>query len=403
VNRTAEVAEDEKKLYKAFTQPDKYTGWLFRQPHTILAMIFAGSVLIYVALNRDESQGFESNVKFGLGTVVLVYLFITALQNRDGLFIRPHPIIWRIVMGAAVLYLMILVFLLFQTADDARWLLSKLDTRLGKPLPERSYAEDCRVYTPDDPESSFRNIRDCFIDEFVLAHFVGWFGKSIMLRDYWLCWIFSVSFEILEISLEHYLPNFAECWWDHIVVDILLCNYLGFWIGLKVCDYFRMKPLHWIAKVKPEVEQYKWEVFSSWQRLFAVIVLILIFSMVELNAFFLKFVLWIPPPHPINVSRLILWWAIGQPGMREYYQWVTDPNCKKFGTASWLCAAVMGMEVLLWLKFGQGMFPNPTPPLIFWGWTISTAVFLLWCFWYFGYYKPAKAKRQSSEPKKKAN
>jgi phosphatidylserine synthase 2 len=214
-------------------------------------------------------------------------------------------------MGAGVLYLMLLVFLLFQTVDDVRWLLGKVDPNLGKPLPERSYAVDCRIYTPEDPTSSFRNVRDCFYDEFVLAHFLGWFGKGLMLRDYWLCWLFSISFEILEVSLEHYLPNFAECWWDHILVDIFLCNYTGFWLGLKVCDYFRMKPLNWIAKVKPDVEQYKWEVFSNWKRLFAVLVLVFVFSMVELNAFFLKFVLWIPPPHPINVLRLLLWWAIG--------------------------------------------------------------------------------------------
>jgi phosphatidylserine synthase 2 len=59
--------------------------------------------------------------------------------------------------------------------DDARFLLSKLDSRLGKPLPERSYAEDCALYTPYDEQSSFRNLRDTIWDEFILAHFFGWF------------------------------------------------------------------------------------------------------------------------------------------------------------------------------------------------------------------------------------
>jgi hypothetical protein len=26
----------------------------------------------------------------------------------------------------------------------------------------------------------------------------------------------SVMFEILEYTLEHQLPNFSECWWDHV-------------------------------------------------------------------------------------------------------------------------------------------------------------------------------------------
>lgn len=37
-----------------------------------------------------------------------------------------------------------------------------------------------------------------------------------MIRDWWMCTIVSVMFEFLEYSLEHQLPNFSECWWDHV-------------------------------------------------------------------------------------------------------------------------------------------------------------------------------------------
>lgn len=50
----------------------------------------------------------------------------------------------------------------------------------------------------------------------MLAHILGWFGKSLILRDFWLSWILSVMFEVMEYSLQHQLPNFAECWWDHV-------------------------------------------------------------------------------------------------------------------------------------------------------------------------------------------
>ena len=43
----------------------------------------------------------------------------------------------------------------FQTTDDARQLLKYLDEDLGKPLPEQSYGEDCRLYTPGHPKGSF--------------------------------------------------------------------------------------------------------------------------------------------------------------------------------------------------------------------------------------------------------
>lgn len=54
------------------------------------------------------------------------------------------------------------------------------------------------------------------MDIFVVAHSLGWYGKSLIVRDYWLCWILSVAFELLEYSLAHHLNNFAECWWDHV-------------------------------------------------------------------------------------------------------------------------------------------------------------------------------------------
>ena len=54
------------------------------------------------------------------------------------------------------------------------------------------------------------------MDEFVIAHTLGWFAKAIVLRDYWFCWILSILFEVMEYSLQHQLPNFAECWWDHV-------------------------------------------------------------------------------------------------------------------------------------------------------------------------------------------
>ena len=54
------------------------------------------------------------------------------------------------------------------------------------------------------------------MDLFVPLHFFGWWCKTLLLRDWWLCWVISIMFEILEYTLEHQLPNFSECWWDHV-------------------------------------------------------------------------------------------------------------------------------------------------------------------------------------------
>jgi phosphatidylserine synthase 2 len=42
-----------------------------------------------------------------------------------------------------------MVFLLFQDLDSARTMMKYLDPNLGKPLPEKSYAENCE-FTPSN-------------------------------------------------------------------------------------------------------------------------------------------------------------------------------------------------------------------------------------------------------------
>jgi len=93
------------------------------------------------------------------------------------------------------------VFLLFQDLDSARKMMTLIDPALGVPLPEKNYAEDCAL-TPGTIWNA--------LDIFCVAHALGWFGKAMILRDYWFCWILSIAFELAEYSLQHQLPNFAE-------------------------------------------------------------------------------------------------------------------------------------------------------------------------------------------------
>ncbi|KAG5455703.1 MAG: phosphatidyl serine synthase-domain-containing protein, partial [Olpidium bornovanus] len=139
------------------------------------------------------------------------------------------------------------------TKEDARKLFAFYDPNLGVELPERSYADNCEITLSNimvrfrvalglrDPDCLECSAANNQLDIFVVAHAVGWFCKAIILRDYWLCWVLSVMFEIMEYSLQHHLPNFGECWWDHWIVDVLTCNWLGTYVGMKTCEFFEMK------------------------------------------------------------------------------------------------------------------------------------------------------------------
>ena len=49
----------------------------------------------------------------------------------------------------------------------------------------------------------------------------------------------------LQMAFGHLLPNFYECWWDNLILDVLLCNGLGIFTGMMVCRFFEMREHHW--------------------------------------------------------------------------------------------------------------------------------------------------------------
>ena len=51
--------------------------------------------------------------------------------------------------------------------------------------------------------------------------------------------------ELTEVFFGHLLPNFYECWWDNIVLDVLICNNLGIFTGMMVGKWLEMREYHW--------------------------------------------------------------------------------------------------------------------------------------------------------------
>ena len=208
-----------------------------------------------------------------------------------------------------------------------------------------------------------------------------------------------------------------------LILDVLVCNAAGIYLGIKTCRFLEVKEYNWAGTegtVAPTrkgkmvlairnnvpIEPFDWDVLSSGKRFFAVCLLIALIEVVELNAFFLKFVLWIPPPHYLNILRLILWFLMGMPALRECYQFATDPyvlsifihpfvsrtypfifrTCKRLGTMAWLSSAILSLEVLISVKFGKGMFPVPWPFPVVAAWSAALVVFFLWCVFYWGFW-----------------
>ena len=108
-------------------------------------------------------------------------------------------------------------------------------------------------------------VRQAVFDIFVWAHFFGALVKTLILRDWKITWALLAVWEVLELSFQHILPNFAECWWDHwvlgglfpcclhgsavtcglmvsllraCVADVFGFNFAGMLAGMWLCKYF---------------------------------------------------------------------------------------------------------------------------------------------------------------------
>jgi phosphatidylserine synthase 2 len=164
--------------------------------------------------------------------------------------VRPHPIFWRALLGLFSLYGMFMTYLFLMPVDEVRKILQFFDPKLGKPLPEMSYAEDCRLYTPENPNSKFANLYLAIWDVHFIAHFAGWLGKMLIMRDWYVAWICSAGFEWLELTFRYWLPNFYECWWDSLILDLLGCNLLGILAGAWILKYFGVSKINWLKGAK---------------------------------------------------------------------------------------------------------------------------------------------------------
>merc|ERR1719232_1323537 len=326
--------------------------------------------LTYTAFTRDETRSWNNNVYTGLIGVTIFFMIISILTLPNGPFTRPHPSMWRCILGLSIMYLLLLQFLIHQDYDTVRAIIVWIDPKMRNYTvdSEKQYGVDCWDITWERLYSH--------LDWFAFGHYWGWGMKALVIRHYGLLWSVSIMWELTEMVFGHLLPNFYECWWDNLVLDVLVCNGLGIFTGMQVCRFLEMREYKWESiknisgakgKFKRALLQFTPESWthvrwldpqSSYMRLVAIIQLMLIWQVVELNTFFIKHIFPMPAEHPICVLRILMTGLIAAPTIRQYYTYVTDPRCKRLGTQCWVFFMITFSELILSLKFGLDLFSH---------------------------------------------
>ena len=211
----------------------------FYQPHTITTMLVTVIALTYTAFARDEMADWHSNVSTGLVGVVVIFMILSVITLPNGPFIRPHPALWRCVLGLSILYLLMLQFLVHQDYATIRTAILWIDPGMANYTidSEKEYGVNCMDITAERLWNS--------LDWFAFGHYWGWGMKALIIRHYGICWTISIMWELTEMVFGHLLPNFYECWWDNLVLDVLVCNGLGIFTGMQVCKFLTMREYKW--------------------------------------------------------------------------------------------------------------------------------------------------------------
>lgn len=340
---------------------------IFYNPHTITLLAVSIALLVYFAFVRD-TQNLEDNIWAGIQICVFFFLVISSLAFPNGPFTRPHPVVWRLVFGLSVLYLLLCIFLLFQNLETVQNIIYWFDPDLRNFHidMDKEYGVNCSDITAERIWSH--------VDVFAVGHYLGWLFKAILIRHMGILWAISCMWEITEIAFAHLLPNFIECWWDAIILDVIVCNGFGIWCGLKICQMLEMREYRWVGirdihsttgKIKRAVLQFTPESWTSvrwldpkcsYMRIIALVQLVIFWQTSELNTFFLKHVFELPSNHPFVIGRLILIGSFVAPSVRQYYSYVTDTTCKRVGTQCWVYGCIMVAEALLCIKHGRVLF-----------------------------------------------
>ena len=261
------------------------------------------------------------------------------------------------------------------------------------------------MHTYDDNcEFELKNLWDN-VDHYFLIHIIDWLLASFVIRDAYILHLWSVLDEVVELSFQHVLPHFRECWWDHIIMDITLTNTPAIIVGLWLVDKCGFKKYDWLGR-KGKDSWTSWDIWKCHRR-FGVFTYQFILLLIHFTAgFFLINAFLIPPKHFFTISRLLLWFMFGNIGMREAYEdvetWNTFERKDKpvEGRHRWLGVGILLTESILCYKyrFGTGnLHLDAVTPLYI---TIPWAIYLgtSLSFWLYLRFKPFRTKKFLEHP-----
>ena len=330
----------------------------------------------------EEERNNEFRRVFWASNLLIVTMSFFLLPRKQFRFAGLSAF-YRLLQALAIAYTLNMMLWALMSPEMLKSYLNILDPSLAKQdYKERDFSIDCRVYTPENPDSKFANVMGT-LDVFVTGHLFGWFVKSLIFRNNVMAWTMSSLFEVHELCLKHWLPNFNECWWDHLFLDLFGMNLLGLLLGAWVMSKLKIEKFHWFfdptdhsenmsylqrffysfTAVKDYVSSHKWHFLARPKSFLAVTYVMFLASVTDLSWFFLKNALNLAPSQTFMGIRI---WVVGLFSvivMYDFHKWVKRTGKKRrisFNVVIGHLMLILEM-VVFWKNKRDDFFDQATP------------------------------------------
>lgn len=216
-------------------------------PHSLsclfLSLPLCRSLSLCVSMALFPTQVVISFVKHSSGTSMAALastLTLSVLFLPEDPFYPPLKYGWRLFTGLVIFCNLCNLYALLFIHD-----VDTYSRTVRSVFPQSNQAVSLRTeYGVNCDPVTWQKIYT-HLDIFAVAHLVGCAFKAIIFRQYEILWIYSIVWEMTEYCFVHLLPNFAECWWDRILLDVVICNGLGYYIGMQFCKMNNLHMFDW--------------------------------------------------------------------------------------------------------------------------------------------------------------
>lgn len=226
----------------------------------ILVMVTGLFGFYWESISRRDTISAQKSAHAALAGIFFTLLVYCFLQTRDGLLVRPHPGIWRLVHACGLFHLLICTGFAVVPQEVGRQFVRLIlpgvrSEQRSDGLSMSDLPVDVFAGTVDlRCELSMETLRIQLGKMWFYAHIVGWFAKMCIFRDWSFCLVLSIAFETVELSFQWLIPELRECWWDSLFLDVLLSNTLGMVAGYLLLRAFRSVTYNWLD-LSPSVKE----------------------------------------------------------------------------------------------------------------------------------------------------